>query len=202
MMTDDAYDTLIIQGDSRMISEMTTLLQNGFYLKATAGKNLREILIEIGFSNEFIDTSVKTVFLNSQPVDDIDRTRVSEGDVVGLSGSMPGLVGASLRSGSYLAALRRTISQEPEEPIEGHTKGLIRFKAFNVVLKETGEHFLKRGLFMKTTRLYGFLQERNRSFFEHCNKIVFNDNAVDFRSGNLNKIKFSSDLVFFQARRT
>jgi len=202
MMTDVAYDILIIQGDSRMISEMTTLLQNGFYLKATTGKNLREILIEIGFSNEFIDTSIKTVFLNSQPVDDIDRTHVSEWDVVGLSGSMPGLVGASLRSGSYLASFRQTITQVPEEPTEDLTKGMIRFKTFNVVLKETGEHFLKGGLFLKATRLSGFLQERNRSFFEHCHRILFNDKAVDFRSGNLNKIKFSSDLVFFQASRT
>ena len=202
MKTDDAYDVLVIHGDETVITDMHPLLQSGFYLKVPTQTSLRNILLFCGLSNEFIDTSVKTIFRNSQPVDDIDRTCIAEGDVVGLSGSMPGLVGATLRAGSNLSAFRKNISIEPEEIPERAKEGFIRLKIFNVVLKEAGELFLETGIYIKNARLTEFLNGRDRSFFDHCRTIIFNDDEVEVRPEDWGDLGFSSDMVFLSVKKT
>jgi hypothetical protein len=202
MKIDDPYDALFIHGDEQLIPEMMTLLQSGFYLKVPTGKSLRDILLYCGFSNEFIDSSIKTIFRNSQPVDDIDKTCISEGDVVGLSGSMPGLVGATLRSGSHLAACRKNISLDPEEPSESAAEGFIQIKVFNIVLKEAGEFLLGKGLFVKSSLLYQFLKGRNSGFLDHCQTIILNSTKVEIRSENLGELEFSGDMVFLSVKKT
>ncbi len=202
MKTDDSYDTLVIRGDEQLIPGMHALLQSGFYMRVPTGKSLRNILLYCGFSNEFIDSSIKTIFRNSQPVDDIDRTCISEGDVVGLSGSMPGLVGATLRSGSYLAAYRRNISLDPEEPSEINPERFIQIKVFNVVLKEAGEFLIDRGIYLKSAVLYEFLRRRKSGFFNHCHMIILNNTKVEIHSENLDKLKFSSNMVFLSVKKT
>ncbi|MFC2165655.1 hypothetical protein ACFLT2_11745 [Acidobacteriota bacterium] len=201
MKIDDLYDDLLIRGDEQLIPEMRALLQSGFYMKVPTGKSLRDILLYCGFSNEFIDSSIKTIFRNSQPVDDIDRTRISEGDVVGLSGSMPGLVGATLRSGSHLAAFRRNISIDPEEPLEGNAEGFIQIRVFNVVLKEAGEFLLDRGIFLKSALLVEFFRGRNSDFFDHCQAIILNGTKVDLHPKNLDDLEFSGDMVFLSVKK-
>lgn len=202
MTKDDPYDTLLIQGDEQLISEMRALLQSGFYMKVPTGKSLRDILLYCGFANDFINSSIKTIFLNSQPVDNIDRTCISEGDVVGLSGSMPGLVGATLRSGSHLAAYRRNISLNPEEPLENNTEGLIQIRVFNVVLKEAGEFLLDRGVFVERELLMEFFRDRNKDFFDHCHTISLNSTKVDMHSKKLDALEFSDDMVFLSVEKT
>ncbi len=202
MKTDDSFDALVICGDEKLIPEMNTLLQSGFYLKVPTGKSLRDILLYCGFSNEYIDSTLKTIFRNSQPVDDLDRTCISEGDELGLSGSMPGLVGATLRSGSYLAAYRSTLSIPPEEASKSIAEGFIRMKVFNVVLKEAGEFLLDRGIFLKRALLYKFLRDRNSGFFDHCHSIILNNTKVDIRSEDLDKLEFSGDMVFLSVKKT
>ena len=202
MKTDDSYDVLVIHGDETVIVDMHPLLQSGFYLKVPTQTSLRNILLFCGLSNEFIDTSVKTIFRNSQPVDDIDRTCIAEDDVVGLSGSMPGLVGATLRAGSYLSAFRKNISIDPEEIPERAKVGFIQLKIFNVVLKEAGELFLEKGIYIKNGRLIEFFNGRNSSFFDHCQAMIFNNAEVEIHDGNWNNLEFSSDMVFLSVKQT
>jgi len=202
MKTDYSYDALVIRGDEQLIPETMALLQSGFHMKVPTGKSLRDILLFCGFGNEYIDSSIKTIFRNSQPVDDIDKTCISEGDVVGLSGSMPGLVGATLRSGSHLAAYRRNISLDPEEPSESNSEGFIQIKVFNVVLKEAGKFLLDRGIFLKSDCLYEFLRGRKSGFFDHCQTIILNSTKVEIRADNLDDLKFSGNMVFLSVKKT
>jgi hypothetical protein len=198
MKTDDSYDVLIVHGDVTLIGELNPLLQSGFYLKVPTQASLRDILLHCGLSNEFIDSSIKTIFRNSHPVDDIDRTCISDGDVVGLSGSMPGLVGATLRSGSYLSACRSTISIAPEEIPESQEEGFIRLKIFNVVLLEAGELFLARGIYLKKAILTEFLKGKTSGFYDHCQTMIFNDSELDTLPEKGDDLTFSSDMVFLR----
>jgi len=197
----DSYDALAIRGDAKLFPEMNMILQNGFYLIAPIGKSLRDILLYWGLSHEYIESQIKTIFRNSHPVDDIDKTHLSEGDVIGLSGPMPGLVGAIFRSGSYLSPFRSTISSLPDDIAEVDTEGFIQLKVFNVVLKETGKFFLERGIYMKSSLLKEFFEQKNSSFYDHCKAILLNNKSVDLRSGNLRELNFSSDLVFLTVNK-
>jgi hypothetical protein len=201
MKTDDPFDAITIHGDDTLIVEMNSLLQSGFYLKVPTQTSLRDILLYCGLSNELIDASIKTIFRNSQPVDDIDRTCISDGDVVGLSGSMPGLVGATLRAGSYLSAYRKNISLEAEEIPENQEEGFIRLKVFNVVLKEAGELFLNMGIYMKNAILSEFLKTRSNSFFDHCHTVIFNSTKVVFPPGNWSDLDFTTSMVFLTVKK-
>lgn len=202
MTTEDSFDELIIHGDEELIGEMSPLLQFGFSIRVPTPTSLREILLFFGLSNEFIDISIRTIFRNSQPVDDIDRTCISDGDEVGLSGAMPGLVGATLRSGSHLAAYRSNISLEPEEIPNSQEEGFVRLRVFNVVLREAGELFLVRGIYLKNTVLTEFLRGKDISFFDHCKRMTFNNKEVELSLENSDNFKFSSNLVFLRVKKT
>jgi hypothetical protein len=201
MKTEDSFDELIIRGDDTLIAEMNPLLQSGFFLRVPTRTSLREILLACGLSNEFIDSSINTIFRNSHPVDDIDRTCITEGDVVGLSGSMPGLVGATLRAGSYLSSYRSNITLDPEEIPESHDEGFIQLKVFNVVLKEAGELFLDRGVYLKNVVLSEFLKSRNNSFFGHCQAMIHNGTKMEIPQENWGDLEFSCDMIFLSVKK-
>lgn len=196
----DSFDSFLIHADADFLHEMYGFLQTGFYLRAPLGKSMRETLLHIGFRNDYIDTRIKTIFRNSHPVDDMDKTCILDGDVLGLSGPMPGLVGAVLRSGSFLAPFRSAISSAPEEISESVSEGFIRLKVFNIVLKETGPFFLEKGIFLKSVLLSDFLREQNKIFFDRCRTIMLNKKKLEFRSTNSRKIKFLRDMVFLSVK--
>lgn len=88
-----------------------SFLQAGFLLEAPPGLSARAFMAEVlGFPAAYIEGSVSTVFLNDQPVDDIDAARVGEGSRLALSAAMPGLVGAVMRRRSPYASFREAIS--------------------------------------------------------------------------------------------
>jgi len=89
---------------------------------------------------------VQTILLNNRVVDDPDTCRIVDGDVLVLSGAMPGLVGAMLRSDSPIKALRHTISGNGTRRRTGNVSGSITVKFFNTILKKH----------VKAIQAYGF----------------------------------------------
>lgn len=79
---------------------------------------------------------VQTILLNNRVVDDPDTCRIVDGDVLVLSGAMPGLVGAMLRSDSPIKALRQTISDHGTRQNTGDGSGTVTVKFFNTILKK------------------------------------------------------------------
>ncbi len=100
------------------------LLQRGFGLKIRVGMSVETTLTrEFGLDSDLLD-KIQTVFLDGKAVDDLESTLVRDGSILALSAAMPGLVGATLRRGSYYAAMRSQItaaeSQATATPKEGH----------------------------------------------------------------------------------
>lgn len=123
------------------------VLSAGFTVAVPLGRSVRESLCgHLGLPERYLDTQVQTVFLNHQPVDDLERTVLRDGDVLSLSAAMPGLAGATMRRGGFFAGLRFDISHtgKERELREGH--GEITLKLFNTVGRDLGPGFLEQGI--------------------------------------------------------
>lgn len=103
-------------------------------------------------SEEDFTAKVKTILRNSRVVDDPKLEPLATGDVLVLSGAMPGLVGAMLRSDSPIKELRAGISSSGDrgsaDAPAGDRGGHITLKVFNTVLKDHLEDILAYGAYV------------------------------------------------------
>lgn len=137
---------------NRVTGEMCShLFQSGVLLKVQVGASIKNLLCEqLSLDKTYVDKRISTIFLNSQPVDDIDKAIIKSSDTLALSSAMPGLIGATLRKGSHLAPLRDTITfREYRNNDDIQAYGLIHLKLFNLILQEVGPLLLKRGVMME-----------------------------------------------------
>jgi|GEM_PF-1737487 hypothetical protein len=136
----------IVGGDA--LGAFFPWFQSGIWILVPSGTIVAKLLAEMwGLSPEKIDRDVGTVFLNGIPVDSLDATDVSDGDVLALSGPMPGLAGAILRKNSPLAGLRhsaRAVSSGAAtvEPALHR----VQVKLFNRLIDDLGPVLLKSGI--------------------------------------------------------
>ncbi len=141
---------LLLTVDRKALAGLFALLQRGFWLELQVGVTVNELLLgQLGLSADYVSGCISTVILNGKPVDDLDAAVVEHGATVALSGAMPGLMGAVLRSGSILASFRSTISHREGDPARHAGTGRVRFKLFNRVMKELGPTFLQRGILLE-----------------------------------------------------
>jgi hypothetical protein len=124
------------------------LLQQGVGIAEGAGATVREFLEEVlGIDAAYVEEKLQTVFLDGQPVDDLDQALVRPGAVLALSGAMPGLAGATMRRGGYYARMREGITHEGHDPahrVQG--EGIVVVKLFNRPLADLAETLAARPL--------------------------------------------------------
>ncbi|MBW1777166.1 MAG: hypothetical protein JRI76_12065 [Deltaproteobacteria bacterium] len=136
------------------------LLQTGMILRVPQGTSVRETLVKhFGMDPAYLENRIQTLFLNGKPVDDLDAAVVAEGSVLALSAAMPGLVGATLRRGSYLAAMRQCIEAGAPPPGTGKTPVRVTVKLFNMVAKELGPERLTAGIVVDGSTFHAFLKD-------------------------------------------
>ncbi|SHF99132.1 hypothetical protein SAMN02745206_03057 [Desulfacinum infernum DSM 9756] len=147
------------------------VLQQGVDVEVPGSQSLESIITNVwGFDKNFAATKIGTVFLNGTPVDDMESTRVGDGDVVALSGPMPGLAGAILRKGSPFAGLRRGGRPETRSGDSGNRKDQIRIhvKLFNSLIGDMGPRLLQTGVILDSERARGVVaslsQQGGRGF--------------------------------------
>jgi hypothetical protein len=131
-------------------------------------------------SQEFIHDCISTTFLDGKPVDDLDAAVVRDGSRLALSSALPGLVGATMRSGGVLASLRSSITYKETGICTGGS-GTIHVKLFNMVMEEAGPDLLRTGILVSGSDLETFLQ-KNTELIETCRNISLDNQSIDFRS--------------------
>jgi hypothetical protein len=137
------------------------LLEEGVEVEMVAGCSIRELLIEqFGITAEYIASRITTVFVNHRAVDNMDRARIYDGAVLALSGAMPGLVGATMRSSGYYAAMRGNMTYRNEAAAPEVKSGTIKLKLFNLLLPELGPRLLQRGILLSVARWQKFLAQQ------------------------------------------
>ena len=96
-----------------LFSFFVPLLQQGVFVSAKAGGNIKSFLCErLGISPEYAEKRIQTVFADGQVVDDWNRTVLANGSTLALSAAAPGLAGAILRRQGPLSTMRRPITYE------------------------------------------------------------------------------------------
>lgn len=137
------------------------LFQEGVEVEVKAGCTIRELLIEqFGIAAEYIATRITTVFVNHRAVDNMDSAQIYDGAVLALSGAMPGLVGATMRSGGFYAAMRGNMTYRNEATAPEVKSGTIKLKLFNLLLPELGPRLLQRGIVLSVARWQEFLTQQ------------------------------------------
>ena len=122
------------------------LLQKGVGVRGIAGMSIREFLIDsAGFSAEYIENRIRTVFLNNCPADNIDIVKVKDGDILSLSGALPGVAGMAMGRDTPISPFRSEISAKNTEDV-GEGEILLTVKLFNLIAKEVGASLLEQGV--------------------------------------------------------
>jgi len=151
--------TLSLVVKEEMVPIFFQLLGHGFSLNVQTGCSVKELLCrQLGIPEDYLNERIKTVFLNSGVVDDLGSAIVNEGSTLALSGAMPGLVGAILRSGGFYASMRSQISYDQNKPSSVPSAGKITLKLLNLVVKELGPAFLEQGIWFNGGGLQEFIK--------------------------------------------
>ena len=157
--------SLELQLSPELLNIFFPLLMEGVEVEIETGASVKMLLIEqFGISADYITTRITTLFLNSRAVDNAATALVQDGAVLALSGAMPGLVGATMRSGGFYAAMRGAMTHHNEEQIPLARQGRIKLKLFNLLLDELGPRVLTRGIVLSAERLCRFLSAQPPGF--------------------------------------
>lgn len=124
-----------------------TLLQRGVYLVGRSGMTVRTFLREVlGYDDACIEGEVRTVFLNSSPMDGLDVSRLRDGDRLALGSAMPGLVGICMGRDNPYKSFRSSIDLARDESEGSNEPIRVCVKIFSVLAVDTGEGVLARGI--------------------------------------------------------
>jgi hypothetical protein len=155
------------------------LLQKGFYITVSTGR-LQDILCHTcELDAEHVRARIQTLFLNGKPVDDMASTRVHDGDCLALSAAMPGLVGATMRSGGVLAGFRHSISHRAKGDHADGSGGVLLIKLFNLLIAEMGPRFLRQGILVRPEDLQTLLRSPDQIPWDACNNAELNSRQIE-----------------------
>lgn len=197
-MNDNKVLTLDLNIDAQVLSRIFHILQKGFMVKARVGCSIDEFLCrQQKLSPEYIARRISTIFLDGQPVDDIDAAQIEDGCTIALSGAMPGLVGAVMRRGSPYASFRHSITYSKDNNKSQQKEGMVRLKLFNIIMNELGPRFLENGIFLNPADLTELLANQPDEFRKGCKEIMLDKKHITFNSLINKQLTSQCHLVFF-----
>ena len=122
------------------------LIQKGVFLERPGASSVMDFICDVlKLSPEAVTDEVRTIMMDNQVVDDPKSEEIQNGTTLVLSGAMPGLVGAMMRSDSPYKAMRATITSEGKGRA---VTPMIRVKLFNTVLKNHLKDILDHGFWI------------------------------------------------------
>ncbi len=191
--------TLSLMVKDKMVPIFFQLLGHGFSMDVQTGCSVKELLCrQFGIPEDYLDERIKTIFLNATVVDDLSSATVNEGSTLALSGAMPGLVGAILRSGGFYAAMRSQISYDQNKPSSLTRTGKITLKLLNLVVKELGPSFLERGIWFNGGKLQEFIKHHLEEL--KASHAVSELDGKPVEINNLLGLDWDDKTVFLQVR--
>jgi hypothetical protein len=197
---DKNYHCFFLEVDPEKQYLFFRFLQMGFFVRAQTGKGIRHILCDqFDLEPDYVLNRIKTIFYNGKPVDDIETAIVEDSSTLALSAAMPGLVGATFRSGGVLSPFRASISYRPGDYNKAdYEEGIVQIKLFNLLVPEVGPGFLKRGIFVRKTCLDSFLKDQNPDFWSRCRSVTLDDNPVEIKDLIKSGIPGFMELVYLK----
>lgn len=182
---------------SKVVPLFYQILGHGFCVNVQTGSSVKELLCnQLGIHEDYLDQRIKSIFLNGKVVDDADTAIVDKDATLALSGAMPGLVGAILRSGGFYAPMRSQISHERNIAPSQHRQGTITLKLWNLVVKELGPTFLDRGIWIQSAEMRGFIERHWEALKTGCSAVELDGKQASIEQ--LDNFAGGADPVFLQ----
>jgi len=129
------------------------VLQKGVLIEAPDTTTVSGFISSVfNISFPVLKNDMKTIMLNNKVVDIPEEVLLSAGDTLVLSGALPGLVGAMLRSDSPLKVMRAGITLEAGENKIVEGKSFIKVKLFNTVLQKYQSVLVRHGFYILEER--------------------------------------------------
>ena len=168
------FDTM----DSGVVA-FSSILQAGFKVNVHTGSSIRDLLCnQFDVNPDYVEDRIRTAFLNGKPVDDFSTAIIENDATLALSAAMPGLVGATFRKGGDLAVFRSTITHRRTDAIVEDRVGVVSIKLFNLLTKEIGLTFLKRGVMVDSDTARWFFSDPPEAFRRDCKDILVDGQHV------------------------
>jgi hypothetical protein len=162
-----------------LMSAFHELLQRGVTVRAPIGSTVQAFLCEnLGLDPQYVEGTIQTIFLNGKAVDDPSSAILTDHATLALSAAMPGLLGATLRKGSYYAGMRGEISHRGRAKVLPH-EGKVLLKLFNLLPADIGPLFLEKGIWVNGTTLKTFFERQLPRFMEGCREARLHGKKVD-----------------------
>ena len=171
---------LKLKFDPEIMSVFNPLLGGGFSVCAPSGTSIKAYLCSyLGIDSDFFDNRIQTLFLDGSPVDDPETAYFKSDSVLALSGAMPGLAGATLRSGGFYSRLRGEISYDQTTACETTGECLIRVKLFNLIVKDLGPLFLEKGIQVDSDTVSELFNNRRHRLLDGCQAAELNGKPIE-----------------------
>jgi hypothetical protein len=197
-MTQPSPIHLDIKGNPEIVSLFLPLLNYRFDACIDEGGSIRDFLCEqVGLSPDYLEDRIQTLLGDGKAVDDFDATVIKTGSVLALSGAMPGLAGATLRRGGFYGKMRGEISHTEKTDIRACGQGHVTVKLFNLIQKEAGPLFLKKGVLVQGVNFYhrlGLFPDR----LDRCESVLMDGHPID--PSTLKDMDWNDTEVFLQVR--
>jgi hypothetical protein len=192
--------SLILELGPDWIPGVSRLFQDGVMVETRLGYSVQAFLLEqLGLSLEYVQGRIQTIMLNGKVVDDPATAAIHPGAILSLSAAMPGLLGATLRTGSYYAAMRSQISWKGVAPTAGDKEGTFLLKLFNLLINEVGPRLLRRGVWVHAEDLASLLVEQTRWLQDKGARAIVDGSGVDLE--RLSHTTWGNGPVFLKLRR-
>jgi hypothetical protein len=158
----------------------STIFQQGVTLKIRTGISVRDFLCgNLGLSSEYVENRISTIFLNGQPVDNLDSSHIKDRSTISLSAAMPGLVGATMRRGGFYASFRNTITYKDDGKSSEVTDGSVKIKLFNIIMKELGEDLLRKGIYITCDDTRELIENSASDFLQNCVSAIMDGKEIE-----------------------
>lgn len=163
--------------DAEAFTGFASLLQHGILFAVDRPVALLPFLLSLpGFTEEYIENAVQTIFINGVAADRLDRV-LTGGSTLALSAAMPGLAGAIFRRQGLHSSLR----SQPEEKRESgqSASGFIALKLFNSIATDRVRDLLTHGILVTGKAFHNFAAKREH-LFQPPVVLTFTDQTLEF----------------------
>ena len=126
--------------------DILVLMQRGVYVRRPGDCSVAEFICNLlGLTLEAMTRDIKTIMMDNKVVDDPLSESMRGSSTLVLSGAMPGLVGAMLRSDSPYKAMRATITSAGAVSVDSP---MITIRLFNTVMRKYSERMVQHGFWI------------------------------------------------------
>lgn len=183
-----AMKNLVIDIESSEKSHATWryLMQSPSEVTADIGDTMLHFLTKrLEFDENYIDSQIKTIFIDGKPVDDLTTAKIPENARIALGAVAPGVAGMTMCRNSPISSMRSGITFHNEQTDQHITEGTVTLLLFNAVMEDKGLQVLQKGIAIPASKLESAITQT----------------AEEIRSASLNDEKITSEELLEWVRK-